>query len=121
MTGKNKEINYPILKAIRITETQAKAWNPDRIRAFLEDSLPYDIKKEIDYIHQPLYNISSKNKITTELSKTCENIIKNTNLLKLETYSEATKGYCIEMMEELFHFLQKQLDNKRKVVDITLK
>ena len=120
MTGKNKEKNYSILKAIRITKKQAEAWNPDKIRAFLEDSIPHDIKREIDYIHQPLYNISSKNKITTKLSKMCENIIKNANLLKLETYSEATKEYCIEMMKELSTFLQKQLNNDKKIIAVQL-
>ena len=36
MTGENKPNNYPVNKAIRITEEQASNWNPEAIRDLLD-------------------------------------------------------------------------------------
>ena len=36
MTGKNKKLNFPILKQIRINQEQAEKWDSKAIRNFLE-------------------------------------------------------------------------------------
>ncbi|HUS48636.1 MAG TPA: hypothetical protein VMZ91_00585 [Candidatus Paceibacterota bacterium] len=36
MTGKNKKMNFPIIRNIRLNKQQNEKWNPKRIRAFLE-------------------------------------------------------------------------------------
>ncbi len=36
MTGKDKKMNFPIIRTIRLNEQQDDKWNPKRIRAFLE-------------------------------------------------------------------------------------
>ncbi len=36
MTGKDKKMNFPIVRNIRLNEQQNDKWNPKRIRAFLE-------------------------------------------------------------------------------------
>ena len=36
MTGKDKKMNYPIIKHLRINEKQNAKWNPKLIRGFLE-------------------------------------------------------------------------------------
>ena len=122
MTGKNKKLNYPILKTIRLTLKQAKAWNPDKIRAFLEDSLPNNIKKEIDYVQQPLHNITFKTELVKKLDKLYKDVIENSNLLKLEAYPKETQSICFEMMKDLFQFLQKQLkqEKDKNIIEVKL-
>lgn len=39
MTGENKKLNYPVTKAIRLTGSQAKKWNPEEIRDFLDGNV----------------------------------------------------------------------------------
>ena len=36
MTGKEKKMNFPIVRNIRINEKQNNKWDPKHIRAFLE-------------------------------------------------------------------------------------
>ena len=36
MTGKDKKMNFPIVRNIRLNEQQNDKWNPKHIRAFLE-------------------------------------------------------------------------------------
>ena len=36
MTGKDKKMNFPIVRNIRLNEQQNDKWNPKCIRAFLE-------------------------------------------------------------------------------------
>ena len=36
MTGKDKKMNFPIVRNIRINEQQNDKWDPKHIRAFLE-------------------------------------------------------------------------------------
>lgn len=46
MTGKNKKMNFPILKTIRINEDQNKQWNAKNIRHFLDSIEIREKKKE---------------------------------------------------------------------------
>ena len=36
MTGKNKKMNFPIIRNIRLNQKQNDKWDPKNIRAFLE-------------------------------------------------------------------------------------
>ncbi len=38
MTGKNKKMNFPVFKAIKISKAQDENWNPKLIRSVLENN-----------------------------------------------------------------------------------
>ena len=52
MTGLSKRMNFPILKAIKISEEQNRNWNPKLIRNALDSNMP-DTKDLL----QKLYDI----------------------------------------------------------------
>lgn len=53
MTGTNKKMNFPILKAIRLTEEQDKKWDSKKIRSFLGGS---SIEEDVEFL-KSLYEL----------------------------------------------------------------
>jgi len=46
MTGKNKKLNFPIFKGLKINEAQNENWNPKLIRKVLESN-PIELLKQL--------------------------------------------------------------------------
>jgi len=47
MTGENKKLNFPVYKGIRINEKQAKRWDTETIRNFLDNGKQLSIDTQI--------------------------------------------------------------------------
>ena len=72
MTGKNKKMNYPVFKAIRLSENQAKKWNTALIRKFLDNETVYNTEdnqnetKEVLQKSKDYYEILGVNRNSSE-------------------------------------------------------
>lgn len=51
MTGKDKKMNFPIVRNIRLNQRQNEEWNPKLIRGFL-DGNSNDIMKDFKRLYQ---------------------------------------------------------------------
>ena len=51
MTGKDKKMNFPIVRNIRLNEQQNDKWNPKLIRGFLEGN-SNDVMKDFKRLYQ---------------------------------------------------------------------
>lgn len=65
MTGANKKKTFTVLKSIRITDAQAKNWDPDMIRSFLD--APTEVDLHIDIIRK-FTEVFLNNDIDVDLS-----------------------------------------------------
>ena len=87
MTGKDKKMNFPIIRNIRLNEQQNDKWNPKLIRGFLEGN-SNDVMKDFKRLYQ-IMNIFLLPKINE--SKIAE--IPHSVLEELENLEE---GYNFE-------------------------
>ena len=87
MTGKDKKMNFPIIRNIRLNQKQNDKWNPKNIRAFLEGN-SNDVMKDFKRLYQ-IMNVFLLPKINE--NKIAE--IPNSVLEELENLEE---GYNFE-------------------------
>lgn len=121
MTGTNKKLNFDVIKTIKITRKQENNWNPKNIRGFLDNKKEFSIKQKIDNIHQPLHDMTNGKKIINKISNICEDAVKYMNIIKLDKYSQGVKNLVIERMTGLRGFLDKQLRETNRVIDVQMK
>jgi len=85
MTGKNKKMNFPVIKHIRITREQAKNWNPDKIRHQLDINFNGNSKR-IDSDRQ-----SNKNQLVDKIVSNMRKSIKNYKIEELRQLDIRTR------------------------------
>lgn len=83
-----------------------------------ERTIPNGNPKEMAEVHQYLYKVSNGQKIVNKLASIATDVMDNMNTLKLDTYSEAVKAHCFEIMEELSRFLRDQLRKDKVIIDV---
>ena len=88
MTGKDKQMNFPIVKNIRLNQQQSDKWNSKLIRGFLDGKTDNDVMKDLKRLYQ-IMNVFLLPKIND--TKIAE--IPNSVLEELEQLEE---GYHFE-------------------------
>ena len=88
MTGKDKKMNFPIVRNIRLNEQQSDKWNPKSIRGFLDGKIDNNVMKDLKRLYQ-IMNIFLLPRINE--NKIAE--IPNSVLEELERLEE---GYSFE-------------------------
>jgi len=88
MTGKDKKMNFPIVRNIRLNELQNDKWNPKQIREFLDGKTDNNVMKDLKRLYQ-IMNVFLLPKINE--NKIAE--IPNSVLEELENLEE---GYDFE-------------------------
>lgn len=88
MTGKDKKMNFPIVRNIRLNEQQSDKWSPKQIREFLDGKTDNNVMKDLKRLYQ-IMNVFLLPKIND--TKIAE--IPNSVLEELEQLEE---GYNFE-------------------------
>lgn len=52
MTGKDKKMNFPIVRNIRLNERQSDKWSPKQIRDFLDGKIDNNAMKDLKRLYQ---------------------------------------------------------------------
>lgn len=52
MTGKDKKMNFPIVRNIRLNEQQSDKWDPKLIRGFLDGKTDNNVMKDLKRLYQ---------------------------------------------------------------------
>ncbi len=76
MTGKNKKMNFPVFKAIKISETQNENWNPKLIRIVLENNPIVLLKQLCKLMDEKMDYNEIPNEDDIKLIKQIEELIK---------------------------------------------
>ena len=71
MTGRDKKMNYPIIKHLRINEQQNANWDFKKVRAFLDNRNQLDILREM--FEKGVIKVY-KDKLTEEYQKFLEEL-----------------------------------------------
>lgn len=76
---------------------------------YIQKTQKNTLKKEVAEVQQFLYNVKNGNKVITQFKELAEKTINTMQIMKLNTYSASVKAVCIDIMENLYLFLQNQL------------
>lgn len=120
MTGTNKKLNFDVIKTIKITKKQHNNWNPKNIRDFLDNKREFSFNEQINNIQQPLYDMTNGDKVINKISNICKDAVSYMNIMKLDTYSQGVKNLAIEKMISLKRFLDDQLRETHRVIDVQM-
>jgi len=52
MTGKDKKMNFPLVRNIRLNQRQDDKWNPKLIRGFLDGKTDNNVMKDFKRLYQ---------------------------------------------------------------------